>query len=46
MEEHHHPHVKGKNFKVYFLEFVMIFLAVAKGFLAENVKNFLSINKN
>jgi hypothetical protein len=28
MEVHHHPHVEKKNFKEYFLEFLMIFLAV------------------
>jgi len=25
MEVHHHPHVEKKNFKEYFLEFIMIF---------------------
>ena len=38
MEVHHHPHVEKKNFKEYFLEFVMIFLAVTLGFIAENVR--------
>ena len=43
MEVHHHPHVDShlhgkKNFKEYFLEFVMIFLAVALGFFAENIR--------
>src|SRR5205809_3659984 len=42
MEVHHHPipHKAGekKNFKEYFLEFVMIFLAVTLGFIAENVR--------
>ncbi|HLX92038.1 MAG TPA: hypothetical protein VKR32_10170 [Puia sp.] len=38
MEVHHHPHVEKKSFKEYFLEFVMIFLAVALGFFAENVR--------
>ena len=28
MEVHHHPKVEKKNFKEYFLEFIMIFLAV------------------
>ncbi|KAA9041153.1 histidine kinase [Ginsengibacter hankyongi] len=28
MEVHHHPHVEKKGFKEYFLEFLMIFLAV------------------
>ncbi len=38
MEVHHHPHVEKKNFKEYFLEFLMIFLAVTMGFLAENLR--------
>jgi len=38
MEVHHHPHVEKKNFKEYFLEFVMIFLAVTMGFFAENIR--------
>jgi hypothetical protein len=40
MEVHHHPdlHHKKKNFKEYFLEFLMIFLAVTLGFFAENVR--------
>ena len=38
MEVHHHPHVEKKNFKEYFLEFLMIFLAVTMGFIAENVR--------
>ena len=38
MEVHHHPHVAKKNFKEYFLEFLMIFLAVTMGFFAENVR--------
>ena len=37
MEVHHHPHVEKKNFKEYFLEFVMIFLAVSYLFFAENM---------
>jgi hypothetical protein len=32
MEVHHHLHVDKKTFKEYFLEFTMIFLAVAMGF--------------
>ena len=40
MEVHHHPHVdpdshREKNFKEYFLEFLMIFLAVTMGFLED-----------
>ncbi len=40
MEVHHHPdlHHKKKNFKEYFLEFLMIFLAVTMGFFAENIR--------
>jgi hypothetical protein len=38
MEVHHHPNVEKKNFKEYFLEFVMIFLAVTIGFFAENIR--------
>ncbi len=40
MEVHHHPHVEKKNFKEYFLEFLMIFLAVTLGFFAENVREY------
>ncbi len=38
MEVHHHPHVERKNFKEYFLEFLMIFLAVTMGFFAETIR--------
>jgi hypothetical protein len=38
MEVHHHPNVEKKNFKEYFLEFIMIFLAVTMGFFAENIR--------
>ncbi|MEO8711084.1 MAG: hypothetical protein ABI405_03120 [Parafilimonas sp.] len=38
MEVHHHPHVEKKNLKEYFLEFLMIFLAVTLGFIAENIR--------
>ena len=43
MEVHHHPdlHHKRKNFKEYFLEFLMIFLAVTLGFFAENIREHL-----
>jgi hypothetical protein len=49
MEVHHHPHVgsdshRKKNFKEYFLEFLMIFLAVTLGFFAENIREHLSDN--
>src|ERR1700731_218101 len=38
MEVHHHPNVEKKKFKEYFLEFLMIFLAVTMGFFAENLR--------
>ncbi len=38
MEVHHHPKVEKKNFSEYFLEFIMIFLAVTLGFFAENIR--------
>jgi hypothetical protein len=38
MEVHHHPKVGKKNFKEYFLEFIMIFLAVSLGFFAESLR--------
>lgn len=36
MEVHHHSHTKRKNWMHYFWEFLMLFLAVFAGFLAEN----------
>jgi hypothetical protein len=44
MEVHHHPdmHHKRKNFKEYFLEFLMIFLAVTMGFFAETIRENIS----
>ncbi|SRR5579871_380961 len=42
MEVHHHPHVDKKGFKEYFLEFLMIFLAVTLGFFAESYREYLS----
>lgn len=40
MEVHHHPdlHHKSKKWKEYFLEFIMIFLAVSMGYVAENIR--------
>ena len=40
MEVHHHPdlHHNSKKWKEYFLEFLMIFLAVTMGFFAENIR--------
>lgn len=45
MEVHHHPHVEKKRFKEYFLEFIMIFLAVTLGFIAENIREHFSEQK-
>lgn len=44
MEVHHHPHIEKKGFKQYFLEFVMIFLAVTMGFFAESIREHISNN--
>ena len=38
MEVHHHPHVEKKGFKEYFLEFIMIFLAVTMACIGENMR--------
>ena len=38
MEVHHHPQLHPKRWKEYFLEFLMIFLAVIMGFFAENIR--------
>jgi hypothetical protein len=44
MEVHHHPdlHHDRKKWKEYFLEFLMIFLAVTLGFIAENIRESIS----
>jgi hypothetical protein len=44
MEVHHHPDLrhKKKKFREYFLEFLMIFLAVSLGFIAENLREHIS----
>jgi hypothetical protein len=44
MEVHHHPNTEKKNFKEYFLEFIMIFLAVTMGFFAESLREHISDN--
>ncbi|HEV8506000.1 MAG TPA: hypothetical protein VGQ53_11390 [Chitinophagaceae bacterium] len=46
MEVHHHPdlHHKKKRFREYFLEFLMIFLAVTMGFFAETIRESFSEN--
>jgi hypothetical protein len=38
MEVHHHPQVEHKSPKEYFLEGLMIFVAVTLGFFAENIR--------
>jgi len=38
MEVHHHPNVEKKNIKEYFFVFLMIFLVVTLGFIAENIR--------
>ena len=45
MEVHHHPQVEKKNFKEYFLEFIMIFLAVTMGFFAESLRERIANNE-
>jgi hypothetical protein len=44
MEVHHHPDInhKPKKWKEYFLEFLMIFLAVTLGFIAENLREHIT----
>ncbi|HEY4968004.1 MAG TPA: hypothetical protein VII28_16470, partial [Puia sp.] len=44
MEVHHHPdlHHRAKPWKEYFLEFLMIFLAVTLGFFAETIREHFS----
>jgi len=44
MEVHHHPdlHHEKKPWKEYFLEFIMIFLAVTMGFFAETIRENIS----
>jgi hypothetical protein len=45
MEVHAHTHPKGKKFKHYFWDFLMLFLAVFAGFLAENQREHIIENK-
>ena len=45
MEVHHASHVGRKKVKEYFLEFLMIFLAVTLGFFAESPREHLADNK-
>ena len=44
MEVHHHPdiHHEPKKWKEYFLEFIMIFLAVTLGFFAESLREHIT----
>jgi hypothetical protein len=48
MEVHHHSggHHGPKHFKEYLQEFLMIFLAVTMGFLAENVREYITDNNH
>ena len=45
MQVHHHPHIENKNFKEYFLEYKMIFLAGTMGFFAESYREHI-VEKN
>jgi hypothetical protein len=42
MEVHHHPEVEKKGLKEYFLEGLMIFIAVMLGFFAESLREMIS----
>lgn len=42
---HSNLHPKSKKWKTYFLEFLMIFLAVTMGFIAENIREYFSERK-
>jgi hypothetical protein len=44
--EVHHLKGEKKKFKEYFLEFLMIFLAVTLGFFADNVRDHFAEKKN
>jgi len=48
MEVHHHPdlHHKPKPWKEYLLEFLMIFLAVTLGFIAESLREYITEHKH
>jgi hypothetical protein len=43
MEVHHHPNVEKKSLKEYLLEGLMIFIAVCMVFLAETIREALSV---
>ncbi|HTI61149.1 hypothetical protein [Mucilaginibacter sp.] len=48
MEVHHHPQLehKPKVWKEYLLEGLMIFIAVMMGFIAENIREYISDNEH
>ncbi len=46
MEVHDHPQIEKKGIKEYFLEFIMIFLAVTLGFIAENIREKITEQSN
>ena len=49
MDAHHHPHLpqgEKKKFTEYLLEFLMIFLAVTLGFIAENIREHITETKS
>jgi hypothetical protein len=46
MEVHHHPEVEKKGLKEYFLEGLMIFLAVTMGFFAESLRENITNNEH
>jgi hypothetical protein len=45
MEVHRHPHLEKKKITHYLWEFLMLFLAVFCGFLAENQREHLVENR-
>lgn len=45
VRQYPNPHPKPKKWKAYFLEFLMIFLAVTMGFIAENIREHFSERK-
>ena len=45
MEVHHHAHTERKKFTHYLWEFLMLFIAVFCGFLAENLREHVEIKK-